>query len=271
MEFLVIPLVSAAVAALTLVSGFGLGTLLLPAFAIFFPIEIAIAATGVVHFANNLFKLALVGRWARRDVVLAFGVPAVIAAFAGAALMTLMAGAPPLLRYRIGPIDAEVTWLRLVIAALLITFAGLELWPRYARLSFPRWALPVGGLLSGFFGGLSGLQGALRAPFLLRAGLTRDQYVGTANVISTMVDVTRLLVYAAGLTWLAERAGAGGRDYRALGDWRTLALVAAACVAGFLGSYLGAKVARKVTLRGIRILVAVLLFAVAVALGAGIV
>ncbi len=28
----------------------------------FFPIDVAIALTGVVHFTNNLFKIALVGR-----------------------------------------------------------------------------------------------------------------------------------------------------------------------------------------------------------------
>jgi len=266
MDFVVIPLVSAGVAGLTLVSGFGLGTVLMPAFALFFPIEIAIAATGVVHFMNNLFKLALVGRWASRDVVLRFGVPAILAALAGAALMTALAESSPLYRYRAGPAAAEITWLKLVIAALLAGFAGLELWPRYQKLSFPRRALPVGGVLSGFFGGISGMQGALRAPFLLRAGLTREQFVGTTNVISTMVDVARLLVYAAGFTWLAQ-----ARDYSALTGTRTLLLVAVACVAGFLGSFLGARHLKKVTMRGVRNLVAALLFLLAGALGAGLI
>lgn len=266
MEFVIIPLVSAAVAALTLVSGFGLGTVLMPAFAVFFPIEVAIAAAGVVHFMNNLFKLALVARWASREVVLRFGVPAVLAALVGAALMTVMADSSPIHEYQVGRVHAEVTWLKLVIAALLASFAGLELWPRYQQLSFPRRALPLGGALSGFFGGISGMQGALRAPFLLRAGLTREQFVGTTNIISTMVDVARLVIYAAGFTWLAQ-----ARDYSALTGWRTLGLVAAACAAGFLGSYLGTRSLKKVTMRGVRIVVAVLLFVVAVALGAGLI
>jgi uncharacterized membrane protein YfcA len=266
MEFLIIPLVSALVAGLTLVSGFGLGTLLLPAFAIFFPIEIAIAATGVVHFANNLFKLALVGRFADWPVVWRFGIPAVIAAFIGAALMTFMTSIEPIATYSLGPLPAEITWLKLVIAALLASFAALELWPRYQKLSFPPSALPVGGALSGFFGGISGMQGALRAPFLLRAGLKSKEYVGTANVISTIVDMARLIVYAVGFAWLSKQ-----RDYAALNDWRTLWLVAAACLAGFLGSYLGARMLKKVTLQGIRVLVAALLFVSAAALGTGII
>lgn len=265
MDFFIIPLVSAAVAALSLVSGFGLGTVLMPAFALFFPVEVAIAATGVVHLANNLFKLALVGRWASRDVVLRFGIPAIIAAIAGAALMTAIADSTPLHTYRIGQLDGEVTVLKLVIAALLAAFAGLELWPRYQKLAFPRRALPVGGALSGFFGGISGMQGALRAPFLLRAGLTREQFVGTTNVISTLVDLARLLMYAAGFAWLSQ-----AQDYSVLTSPRMLALVAAACAAGFLGSLVSARYLRNVTMRGIRLLVALLLFAVAAALAAGI-
>jgi len=266
MDFVIIPILSAAVAALTLVSGFGLGTLLLPAFAIFFPIEIAIAATAVVHFVNNVFRVTLVGKWADWDVVLRFGIAATVAAFAGAALMTVMAGAAPLLTYQLGPLVAQVTWLKLVIAVLLALFAALELWPRYQQMSFPRKALPIGGLLSGFFGGVSGMQGALRAPFLLRVGLESKQYVATANVISTTVDVARLIAYAIGFTWLVKK-----HNYQALSEQRTIWLVAAACLAGFLGSYLGARLLKKVTLRTIRILVAMLLFVSALALGAGVI
>jgi uncharacterized protein len=54
--------VAVFVAGLTLFPGFGLGTLLMPTFALFLPLAVAIAATAVVHFANNLFKLVLVGR-----------------------------------------------------------------------------------------------------------------------------------------------------------------------------------------------------------------
>jgi uncharacterized membrane protein YfcA len=39
----------------TFFSGFGLGTILLPVFSLYFPIELAILATALVHFANNIF------------------------------------------------------------------------------------------------------------------------------------------------------------------------------------------------------------------------
>ena len=87
MEIVIISLVAFVVAILTFFSGFGLGTILTPAFMIFFPTDLAIALTGVVHFFNNIFKLFLVGKNASKEVLLRFGIPAVIAAFVGSYLL----------------------------------------------------------------------------------------------------------------------------------------------------------------------------------------
>ena len=84
MELIVICVVALVTSLLTFFSGFGLGTMLTPVFAIYFPVEVAIALTGVVHFLNNLFKLVLVGGHADKETVLKFGVPAYFAALAGA-------------------------------------------------------------------------------------------------------------------------------------------------------------------------------------------
>ena len=73
---------------LTLFSGFGLGTLLLPAMLLLVPPEAAVAATAVVHLANNLLKVALFGRHCRKDVLIRFGGMAVVAAFFGAQILT---------------------------------------------------------------------------------------------------------------------------------------------------------------------------------------
>lgn len=62
LSYIIICIVAIIVSALTLFSGFGLGTVLMPAFALFFPLPVAIAATAVVHLANNIFKAILVGK-----------------------------------------------------------------------------------------------------------------------------------------------------------------------------------------------------------------
>ncbi|MEX2217646.1 MAG: TSUP family transporter [Phycisphaerales bacterium] len=276
MDYLLVCTVSLVVAGLTLFSGFGLGTLLMPAFAVFFELEVAIAATAVVHLANNVFKVWLLGRGAPRRVVVLFGVPAIGGALAGAALLLALSGIPPLFSYEAGRVRGTVEPIKLVIAALLAVFALLEVSPRFQRLSFPAALLPVGGVVSGFFGGLSGMQGALRAAFLVRAGLSRDQFIATAVVVSTMVDCTRLLIYAIGLTALAgvipglTRLG-GKADLARVGEARTLGLIVAASLAAFAGSVLGARLVKKVTLRTVQKVVAVMLLVFAGALAAGVI
>lgn len=56
MDIVLIALVAFLGSGLTFFSGFGLGTVLLPAFALFFPVQIAVGLTAIVHFLNNLFK-----------------------------------------------------------------------------------------------------------------------------------------------------------------------------------------------------------------------
>ncbi|MBI4386078.1 MAG: TSUP family transporter, partial [Elusimicrobia bacterium] len=96
MKYLLICSAALLTSGLTLFSGFGLGTLLMPVFAIFFPVEAAVGLTAVVHFLNNLFKLWLLGRHADRPVVLRFGIPAILAAFLGAQALVWLSHLPPL-------------------------------------------------------------------------------------------------------------------------------------------------------------------------------
>jgi uncharacterized protein len=84
MEYVILSLTALVVSFLSLFSGFGLGTLLMPVFALFFPLPVAIASTAVVHLAANIFKALLVGRWAKWGVVLKFGVPAALCSALGA-------------------------------------------------------------------------------------------------------------------------------------------------------------------------------------------
>ena len=116
------------------------------------------------------------------------------------------------------------------------------------------------------------MQGALRAPFLLRLGLDKEQFVGTTSVVSTMVDLVRLGVYAVGLFgWSAAPFLAPDRHYASLSDPRALSLVAAACLAGCLGVLVAKKWLHAFTMKHIRLYVAILLFSLAVAMAAGIV
>jgi uncharacterized membrane protein YfcA len=241
---------------LTFFSGFGLGTLLLPAFALFFPIEQAVALTGVVHFLNGLFKLVLVGRNADRAILVRFGLPAFVASFLGALVLTWLADVPPITTHMVFGKLAVVTPVKLAIGGLLLSFAGLELSERFRAVALPRKYLPVGGVLSGFFGGLAGMQGALRSAFLVRAGLGKEAFIGTGVAIAALIDLSRIGVYSADL-----RSQAPELDYL---------LLAAAVLSAFAGAYLGNRYLTKLTLQHVQRIVAVLLCAVGLGLVFGI-
>src|SRR3990172_11000367 len=120
MEYLIVCVVAIFVSGVTLFSGFGLGTVLMPAFALFFPVPIAIAATAIVHLANNVFKIVLVGKKADWGVILHFAIPGAVTAMIGAALLNLSANLPPLYNYHLGGRGYEITVVKLVIGILII-------------------------------------------------------------------------------------------------------------------------------------------------------
>ncbi|MGH7542334.1 MAG: TSUP family transporter [Gemmatimonadota bacterium] len=260
MNYLVVSVVSFLMSGLTLFSGFGLGTVLTPTFALFFPVPVAVAATAVVHLANNCFKLVLVGRYADWRIVGRFSVPAVIGAFGGASLLSLTASLPTLVVYHLGAREFQVTPVKVVIGALIVVFGWLEASRGFERLTFPPRYLFLGGLLSGFFGGLSGNQGAFRSAFLLKAGLDKQAFVGTNVVSSIIVDVIRLLVY--GRSFFTQRVDMPDE---------IAGVVMAAIGSAFLGAWVGARVLEQVTLRAVRATVATMLIVVGFGLVAGVI
>jgi len=255
MEIIIISLAAFLTAILTFFSGFGLGTILAPVFAIFFPIDIAIALTGVVHFSNNLFKIALIGRQTDKAVLFRFGIPAMITSFAGAWLLLKITVLPSLFEYELWGKAFEITPVKLIIALLLITFSALEIIPGFQKVHFGKDKLMLGGVLSGFFGGLSGIQGAIRSAFLIKSGLSKEAYIATGVVIACLVDFTRLTVYATRFTT------ANLHD--------NIPLLLAATLSAIAGAYFGKKLLKKVTLRSIQLLVAIMLILISLALGMG--
>lgn len=262
LPYLVIALASFSVAGLTLYSGFGLGTLLLPVFALFFPVEVAVAATAVVHGANSAFKAAVVGGYADRSLVLRFGVPAIIAAFAGAAALGYVARFGELATYSLGPRTAVITPVKLTVGALMLAFSMFEILPRLRELKFDRKYLALGGALSGFFGGLSGHQGALRSAFLVKVGVSTEAFVGTNALIGFMVDMARIATY--GAMFLLARTAAP----IAPGQW---GLVLAGIASAFAGVMVGRRHMKRVTMKAVQTITGALLLGIALALSAGVI
>lgn len=241
MEFVVIPAVALFTSLLTFFSGFGLGTILLPAFAIFFPINIAVALTAIVHLLNNIFEFVLVGKHANKGVILRFGLIAIPASLLGAQVLSRLTDLKPLFSYHLFGNSFDITPVKLIVSVMIMFFALWEVLPRLQRVSFSRKYLPLGGLLSGFFGGLSGHQGALRSAFLVRSGLSTESFIATNVVIAILVDIPRISVYFANFSLVSAE--------------RNFILLAVAAIAAFVGALLGYLWIKKVTMQIIQILV----------------
>jgi uncharacterized protein len=257
MEYFVVGITAFVISGISFFSGFGLGTVLLPVFAMFFPVPAAVMLTAIVHLSTNLFKFFLLGRAADKKALWQFGVPAILAAIAGARLLLWFSGLPVLATYTVGGYSFQVMTVKLVIAVLMIVFALFELLPGLSGFAFERKFLPLGGLLSGFLGGLSGHQGALRSAFLINLGLSKQSFVATGAVISCLVDMSRLFVYGASFTLLR-----GNKQFE---------LLITAVVWAFLGAFFGNRLLKKITMRVIQLVVAGMLFVIAIALAAGVI
>ncbi len=262
MEYIVIAVVALFVAGLTFFSGFGLGTLLMPAFALFFPIEIAVAATAVVHFINNIYKFVLIGREGNLKIILIFGIPAVIAAVGGAYLLDYISQFEEIVSYSLFGKQFSISFVKLIIAVLMIIFAVFEIIPDMKSFNVTNKWIPVGGILSGFFGGLSGHQGALRTAFLIRTGLQKKEFIGTLVGCSLLVDITRITVY--GFTFIKS-------EFTLLDRTGLLNLLIVGTLAAFVGTTIGRYLLEKITFRSIQYTVASMLFLLAIGLGMGVI
>jgi uncharacterized membrane protein YfcA len=145
----------------------------------------------------------------------------------------------------------------LTIALLLTVFALFDIIPKLIKLNFDQKYIPLGGLLSGFFGGLSGNQGALRTAFLIRANLTKESFIATGVVIAVLIDISRLTVYSADILKLGSRI-----DYT---------LLISATLSAFTGAIIGNRVLKKITIKTLQFVIGIMLFVFSILLGLGII
>jgi uncharacterized membrane protein YfcA len=254
MDYLLIGLMALLGATVSFFSGFGLGTLLLPVFMLFFPPPVAIACTAVVHLLNNIFKLFLVGKFASKQLIISFGLPSVIGAMLGAIVLQKVVAMNFVIGYKLFDhelITSPINW----VMAILILFFSLDQFLSFAKL--PPLAMWIGGGISGFFGGLSGHQGALRSAFLSRMGLTKEIMLGTRAVCAVMVDLTRIIVYAS-FPWSSINQD-------------SISLIIFATFCAWTGAWIGNRWVKKITINALETIIAICLIVFSVALAMGLV
>ena len=139
----------------------------------------------------------------------------------------------------------------------MFVFALFELIPKLSNMQFDVKYLSLGGTLSGFFGGLSGNQGALRSAFLMRLNLSKEVFIGSGVAVACMVDVSRLALYS--------------RQFFAPEIQLNYYLLLAATLSAFTGAFIGSKLLTKITIILVKYLVGVLLLIFSLLLGIGLI
>ncbi|MBI1803147.1 MAG: sulfite exporter TauE/SafE family protein [Ignavibacteriae bacterium] len=163
----------------TLLAGFGLGTILTPVFALAFDVKLAILLVAIVHFFNNAFKFVLFRKHVDFSIVKRFGVLSIAGAMIGALLQSYLYSQP----------------LKIFLGIVLVALGVGELLPKSMSFTFPRKVDVIGGLLSGVLGGLVGNQGAIRSAYLLNYNVSKEAFIATATIIALFIDATRIPIY----------------------------------------------------------------------------
>jgi len=235
LELIVLVAVTFVVSILTLMTGFGIGTVLTPTFAYFYDVKTAVFLVSIVHLANNILKYSLFAKHVNKEIFKRFGLISIVGAIAGSFLQ--------------GSMDREVV--TLILAAVLIVVGISEFLPARYSVQIPRTYDPAGGLLSGFLGGLIGNQGAIRSAYLLGYRLEKEVFVATATAISVVIDCSRIPIYVFNQSEQLESAGSN------------LLLVIGVA---FIGTLIGKQVLKKISLERFRFIVAIFVIAAAVGL-----
>lgn len=258
-SILLISFTSLFASILTFFSGFGLGTILLPVFALFFELPIAVAMTAIVHFLNNSLKMSLLFKDINWNVIIKFGITALIGAFIGAYLLDFLnPSVEAISNHQISNYQKanneltqsipETNYLKIIIGSLICIFSVIDLLPNLgSKLSINDKILSIGGFISGFFGGLSGHQGALRSLFLIKLNLEKSAFIATGVFISIIIDISRISVYFV--------------NYKSvLFDSNSYIFILVALISSIIGVFIGMKLLKKITIKILQYIVAFLLF-----------
>lgn len=232
---LLIGAVAVVAGAVASVSGFGIGSLLTPVLLLSMPASQAVAILAIPHAVATGIRWLRLRSAVHWPTFRQFGIASAVGGLAGAALQSSL-GSP---------------LLTMVLGLLLLVAGTTELLERRVPLPPTPAGRLLGGTLSGFFGGLVGNQGGIRAAALLGFQLLPRQLVATATASALLVDAARIPIYL-----VSEGAAIGANT----------PLWIAASIGASIGTFLGVPVLRRIPPRAYRRLLGTLLVLLGVGL-----
>ena len=160
-------------------AGFGISSILLPIAVSVFNYKTGLALTSTFHLFNNFGRIAFYRYNINRQLVLAFGGPAIILTLIGSFLNKYV----------------NQDFLKPVLGVSLLIYSYISYKNPDISISQSIGNTILGGSIYGFISGLIGTGGPLRGAILTAFKLDSSAYVSTNGVISLGVDLIRVPVY----------------------------------------------------------------------------
>jgi uncharacterized protein len=162
------------------VAGFGSSTIALPLSVKLehFDFQTALTLVAFLHIFGNAAKLYFFRAGLDTKLLVKFGVPSVIFTLLGALLVTY--------------IPEKI--LEALLGGILIMYC-VGAWLHSFKLRPTGLTAFIGGALSGFFAGLIGTGGAMRAAFMSAYHLPKHTFIATTAGVAVIADSIRLPIY----------------------------------------------------------------------------
>jgi uncharacterized protein len=161
------------------ISGFGIGSLITPLFALKTGTSIAVAGVSIAHFLGTALRFWIWKKYVNKKVLISFGITSAVGGLIGALFHNIFQNV-----------------ILTIIFGCLLAFAGISgLTGILEKLRLNGPAAWIAGALSGVFGGLVGNQGGIRSAAMFGFDLKGKEFVATATGIALAVDCARMPVY----------------------------------------------------------------------------
>lgn len=188
MEIALISLIVIVASFVGTVTGFGIATILLPVLLLFYPLPVSLLISGAVHIFNDIWHIALFKEGIRWKLIFEFGIPAFLASIVGARLV----------------FDIPEGIAEMVLGTFFMGYIIFLLIHSNLKVKHKAWTAGVGGAVSGFFIGIFGVGGEIRAAFLSAFNLPKRVYIATIGAIALVGDIARVGTYVYEGTRLSE-------------------------------------------------------------------
>ncbi len=216
-------------------TGFGVSTILIPIFLLYFSIPETLLVVGIIHWFGNVWKLLFFREGVNYKLILLFGIPGIMLSYLGANLS----------------LEIPHSILSRAIGLLIISYVLLIFKKPEFELSKNKRNALIGGSIYGFSSGISGIGGELRSMFLTAFNLKKAIYLATTGAISLIIDSTRIVTYFSG--------GARPENIGIIGMSLLVLL-------SLLGALVGKKIVEEVPKNKFRKIISIFLFLISLKL-----